>query len=313
VVHNIGKDPALPDVEERVAKIPHSALNDDPRTHAHLRGIRRLLDGYPGERMAVGEVFLLDTEKVAAYFGDGDELPLCFNFPPLFAPWEAPRWRECIESAARCFDPKDAWPAWVLSNHDFPRHRTRYGSETRARAAAVLLLGLRGTPFLYMGEELGLEDAVIPPERVVDPGGRDGCRAPLPWTRSPGHGWPADPWLPFPPDAAARNVEAQREDPGSMLHLYRRLIAARRASPALNAGSLELLPAPDGVLAWRREVERDVRCVVVNFTPQPAELELEGPWRIEVASDGSGEGTGFDGTLAPDRALVLALIPPATE
>jgi alpha-glucosidase len=73
----------------------------------------------------------------------------------------------------------------VLSNHDNPRHRTRYGTEGRARAAAVLLLGLRGTPFLYAGEELGLADAEVPSERVLDPGGRDGCRAPLPWDDSP--------------------------------------------------------------------------------------------------------------------------------
>jgi glycosidase len=84
----------------------------------------------------------------------------------------------------------------------------------------VLLLTLRGTPFLYMGEELGLENAAVPPERMVDPGGRDGCRAPFPWLRAPGHGWRGEPWLPFPPDASARSVEAQREDPASVLHLY---------------------------------------------------------------------------------------------
>ena len=102
----------------------------------------------------------------------------------------------------------------MLSNHDNPRHRTRYGSEARARAAAVLLLTLRGTPFLYAGEELGLEDAVVPPERVVDPGGRDGCRAPIPWTAAPGHGWPAEPWLPWPPepDAAQRRGPAGHGD-----------------------------------------------------------------------------------------------------
>ena len=100
-----------------------------------------------------------------------------------------------MEGVGREFEAVDAWPTWVLSNHDQPRHRTRYGSEARARAAAVLLLGLRGTPFLYQGEELGLEDAVIPEQRRVDPGNRDGCRAPMPWDAKPRHGWPADPWL----------------------------------------------------------------------------------------------------------------------
>jgi alpha-glucosidase len=310
VVHNVGKDPALRDVEERLAPIPHSALNDDPRTHEHLRGIRKLLDAYPGDRMAVGEVFLLQTERVAAYYGDGDELQLCFNFPPLFAAWDAASWRRCVDEAVRHFDPVGGWPTWVLSNHDFPRHRTRYGSEARARAAAVLLLGLRGTPFLYMGEEMGLEDAQVPPERVVDPGGRDGCRAPLPWTRAAGHGWStaaAPPWLPFPPDAGARCVEAQREDPASMLHLYRRLLAARRASPALSLGDFHWLDAPDGVLAWRRHHagEGDERMVLVNFADAPARVGAGRGATIEVASDGAGEGSRFDGSLGASQALLL--------
>src|SRR5207244_1527884 len=114
---------------------------------------------------------------------------------------------------------------WVLSNHDNPRHRTRYGgSESRARAAAVLLLTLRGTPTLYEGEELGLEDAVVPTERVVDPGGRDGCRAPIPWTASAPHGWNgAAPWLPFPPASSERSVDSTFADEASILHLYRRV------------------------------------------------------------------------------------------
>ena len=123
----------------------------------------------------------------------------------------------------------------MLSNHDNPRHRTRYGNEARARAAAVMLLTLRGTPFVYAGEELGLEDAVVPPEREVDPGGRDGSRAPIPWEPGPGHGWAGGDraWLPWPPDAdRGRDVASLQADPGSILHLYRRLLAARRASPA---------------------------------------------------------------------------------
>jgi alpha-glucosidase len=145
--------------------------------------MRTLVDGYPGDRLILGEVFLLDTERVGTYYGSGDELHLAFNFPPLFAPWSAERWRRALEDTQRWIEGR-GWPTWVLSNHDVPRHRTRYGSEDRARAALFLLLGLRGSPVLYQGEELGLEDATIPPDRVVDPGGRDGCRAPIPWTGS---------------------------------------------------------------------------------------------------------------------------------
>ncbi|MDG2307070.1 MAG: alpha-amylase family glycosyl hydrolase [Candidatus Binatia bacterium] len=306
VVHNIGKDPALLDVADRVAKIPHCALNDDPRTIEHLRGIRRLLDSYPGERMIVGEVFLMDTQKIAPYYADGAGLHLSFNFPPMFLKWKAEKWRDCLEEVAAAFDPVGAWPTWVLSNHDWPRHRTRLGSEPRSRAAALLLLTLRGTPFLYMGEELGLEDAVVPADRVVDPGGRDGCRAPLPWTRAAGHGWPDPAWLPLPPDADLRNVEAESESPDSMLQLYRRLLTARRASPALSAGDFELLDdLPRGVLGYRRSVDGDARIILINFEETAAAVGFPPDTTVEVSSDGAGEGAVFTGALDTLQAVLL--------
>ena len=246
VIHGIGRDPALPDAPYDVERVPWSSLNDHALTHEYLREIRKLIDSYPGDRMAVGEVFLLSTKKVATYYGNGDELHLSFNFPPLFAPWTADAWRRRVDRVVEELDPVGAWPTWVLSNHDNPRHRTRYGTEARARAAAVLLLTLRGTPFLYAGEELGLEDAEIPPSAKLDPGNRDGCRAPIPWDGSPEHGWAggAHPWLPWPPEPDHRNMEALQADPSSILHLYRRLLAARRASPALQTGSWAARPAP---------------------------------------------------------------------
>jgi alpha-glucosidase len=162
-----------------------------------------------------------------------------------------------------------------------------------------MLLTLRGTPFVYAGEELGLEDADVPPDRVVDPGGRDGCRAPIPWTADVGHGWPTDPWLPWPPNPGRRSVAAQRENPASMLGLARAALALRRASPALRGGTLELLDdAPDGVLAYDRAARDDRRRVWINFGPQPTPLP-EG-WRVELRSDAP------DGPLAVDAAAVLA-------
>jgi alpha-glucosidase len=310
VTHALGKDPRLPDDPPQLVGVPHSSVHDDPRTHAILRRLRRLVDGYPGERMLVGEVYLLDTSLVAAYYGHGDELHLSFNFPPLYAPWDAAAWRDEIARAEAEFGPRGAWPTWVLSNHDNIRHRTRYGSEERARAAAVLLLTLRGTPFLYAGEELGLQDAFIPPDRVVDPGGRDGCRAPLPWDATPGHGWATtDPWLPWPPSPETDNAEVERLDPSSMLHLYRRLLRARRASPALLGGDIELLAAPEGVLAYERRLAGDRRVVVVNFLDDAVDFDLDASlgasWTLEVASDGSGEGAPYGGTLGGSTALLL--------
>jgi alpha-glucosidase len=306
VVHCIGKDPALPSVVPERAKIPYCALNEHESTHARLRTIRELIDAWPGERVMVGEVAVPWTDVVARHYGANDELHLAFNFPPIFAPWEAEAWRERIEQTRGELDPRDAWPTWVLSNHDNRRHRTRYGSEARARAAAVLLLTLRGTPFLYAGEELGLEDAVIPPARVRDPGGRDGCRAPLPWNADPGHGWGArEPWLPWPPDAAQRSVAALRADPASILHLYRRLLALRRASPALRLGEFRWLPAPAGVLAFERRCGED-RCVVaINFGGTDARAPLGAGLRIALASNGSCEGAAYAGRIGADEALVL--------
>jgi len=195
----------------------------------------------------------------------------------------------------------------VLSNHDVPRHRTRYGgSEARARAAAVALLTRRGTPFLYAGEELGLEDAVVPPERVVDPGGRDGCRAPIPWTPAPDHGWgTTDPWLPWPPEPDVRNAEVARADAGSIANLYRRLLGARRTSPALHQGDLTLLDTPDEVVGWRRTLDEDQRIVLVGFRCGDDTVPLDGDWLVEIASDGTGEGEPFSGRLADDHAVLL--------
>jgi alpha-glucosidase len=305
VVHGLGKDPRLPDLPPELAAIPVSALNEHEATHGWLREIRRVLDRYPGDRVLVGEVWLLLSRTHPRYFGAGDQLHLLFELPMAVAtPWEASAWRERVADVAARLDPIGAWPTWVLSNHDVPRHRTRFGSEAAARAAAVLLLTLRGTPFLYQGEELGLEDAAVPRQRRLDPGGRDGCRAPIPWDGTAGHGWPTTPWLPWPRDPGRTNAEHLRADAGSILHLYRRLLARRRASPALQAGALRLLDSPPDVVAFERTADADRRIVLVNFAGQPQACAARG--RIDVASDGAGEGEPYPGTLGPGQAVILA-------
>jgi alpha-glucosidase len=310
VVHCVGKSPDLPDAPEDLAGLPACIFDYRPGTHVHLRSMRQLLDSYPDDRVLIGETAIYDRERMVSYYGDGDQLSLAFNFLALHAPWRADAWRAEIAAASELHDRVGAWPTWVLSNHDIPRQRTRYGTDARARAAAVLLLTLRGTPFLYAGEELGLEDAEIPPERVVDPGGRDGCRAPFPWTAALDHGWGPQPWLPFPPDAAERSVEATDGDPASMLEHYRRLLTLRRSVPALHRGDMELLDAPEGVLRWRRwmrgapkgapaEVE-----VWINFTDQEvAEAVPDGRWIGGTALPGSEPDAGTP--LGPDEARIV--------
>ena len=149
--------------------------------------MRKLVDAYPGDRLILGEVYLLSTRLVAEYYGAGDELHLAFNFPPLYTPWDAGLWRRRVARTHELIDDRGAWATWVLSNHDNVRHRTRYGTEERARAALFLLLGLRGSPVLYAGEEIGLEDAYVPPRagrrsrwtrRVPGPDPVDRCARP---------------------------------------------------------------------------------------------------------------------------------------
>jgi alpha-glucosidase len=301
VIHLIGKDPDLPDDPPHLIGTGRAGFHDDEHTYDHVRGIRRVLDDYPG-RLMVGEINLDDPARVATYVGP-DHLHLGFHFGLLGAPWDPDAWRAVIRDVDRAFT--GTWPTWVLGNHDQPRLATRYGSEARARAAAVALLSLGGVPFVYAGDELGLEDAEVAPSQVVDPGGRDGCRAPIPWTSEPGHGWPSPPWLPFPPDATHRNAAAQRDDRGSMLHLYRDLLAHRRGAPALVRGSQELLDLHEGVVAIHRGHPDGDRLVLVNLTPRSAEVEVPGPWDVAIASDRSGEDAAFTGTILADQALLL--------
>ena len=305
VVHLIGKDEALPDQPEELAGRDLVGVHDHPATHALLRRIRTVLDSYPGHRAMVGEVNLGSAPLLAPYYGAGDELHMVFNFTLLRAAWRAESWAETIAASEQALEGDALWPVWVLSNHDEPRHRTRYGgSEARARVAAMVLLTLRGTPFLYAGEELGLEDAPVGDAERVDPAGRDGCRAPIPWTSGDGHGWPVRPWLPWPPDRMARSVEAQRAGADSILHLYRRLLAARRASDALQAGSWSRLDGPPDVLAYERGAA-DPRRVLANFADEPAELPLEGRWIVDVATSAQREGKLYDGRLAAVEAVVV--------
>jgi alpha-glucosidase len=331
VLHTIGKYPDLPDDPPAVAGIPHCALNDVPVTHDRVRSIRSLIDSYADERLLVGEIYLMTTEAIASYYGDGDEVHMAFNFPALYAPWSAERWRSSIEESEATLGARNAWPTWVLSNHDNPRHRTRYDlaaqrrgedavttarrSEARARAAAVLLLTLRGTPFLYQGEELGLLDSEIAPEQVVDPGGRDGCRGPLPWDGTDGHGWPtgsggATPWLPLPPESDRRNRASQQADPDSMLHLYRRLLALRKARPELGDGELRLLDAPEGLLAFQRRSANGAAHVLINMTDSTIVLDeslVPSGARLLLASDTPEPGSDAPGVISADQAIVLSV------
>lgn len=283
---------------------------DQPEVHDIIRGFRRVIDEYD-DRVMVGEVWPHSNQSLALYLRP-DELQQAFNFRFLFCPWEAARFRAQVEEIERIL-PVGSWPTWTLSNHDFARHITRHeqGASTaaRARLAAVMLLALRGTPFLYYGEELGMPNVSIAREQWRDPVGRDGCRTPMQWSAAPGGGFTSSktPWLPLG-DCAAVNVARQMDDPHSMLSFYRRAIRVRRASPALTAGMIRVIEqSPTDCLAFVREAPASRAMVALNFTDEPREIEVPAG-RILLSSDPGrdpGRTTLGKFRLAPDEAIVI--------
>jgi alpha-glucosidase len=258
-----------------------------PDTHGVYRDVRRLLDAFSAERprVSIGEIHLFDLREWVSYYGaELDELHMPFNFTLLGIPWTAQAVRRTVEAMEAAL-PRGAWPNWVLGNHDEDRIAARIGEEA-ARGAMLLLLTLRGTPTLYYGDELGMTNVPIPPERVRDPWGekvpglglgRDPERTPMAWDGGPNAGFTAagvEPWLPLGPDAATRNVAAQQADGASMLALTRRLLEVRRAHPALHRGTYRGVEAPEGVLAFERRHGDDRVRVLLSFedrnVPAPA-------------------------------------------
>jgi len=204
-------------------------------------------------------------------------------------PWRADAFRESIEQFTR-LSTSVAWPTWLLENHDHGRVPSRYAdgpepNERRGRVAMMLVLALRGTAFLFQGEELGLPDAEIPADRIVDVDGRDPERAPIPWRRpsevGPGAGFTTgEPWLPLVADAESLCVEAQEGDSGSSLTFTQRLLCLHRDSDTLQHGTQRFVDADPGVLAFIREHNGARMLVALNFTSAPATVDL-----------GGGEGT----------------------
>ncbi len=270
-IAKIAKDPLLRDHTHA----PRRHDEDWETIHEHLRGIRRVIDEYD-DRMIVGEVALQDLHRVVGYLESGDQLHLAHNFVFIDQAWDAETYATSIADFEALAE-ETAWPAWFLANHDNPRPASRFDhdglGQQRARAILIMLYALRGTPFIYQGEELGLPDAPIPPERVVDVDGRDPERAPIPWTPDePGYGFTTgEPWLPF----VGRGRDAQRPDAGERpaLHPQPRAHAsrtcappARRCRPARRARST---PAPAcspgranarGRRCWPRSTSPPERC-----------------------------------------------------
>jgi alpha-glucosidase len=288
-IHKIAKDPLLRDH----VGAPHRHDEDWETIHERLRGIRRVVDEYE-DRMVVGEVALQDLHRIVGYLESGDQLQLAHNFVFVDLPWDAEAFRTSIDDFEALAD-RTAWPAWFLENHDKPRVASRFGPGP-ARAAAVMLYALRGTPFVYQGQELGLPDSEIPPDRVVDVDGRDPERTPIPWEPGPGAGFTTgEPWLPVDD---AYNAREQAGDPRSSLSLFRRAAALRRELPELQSGSQRTVEAGPDVLGWLRDERIHV---AVNFAGEARPLEAQGTLLLSSDPDGTGE------RLGPHEAVILRL------
>lgn len=311
-----------------------------PETHEIVAEMRSLLDGYTGERLLIGEIYL-PIDELVRYYGSGvpeakenehdltnaaitsprlNGAQLPFNFHLIQTPWRA----DAIARLIRDYEaalPPGAWPNWVLGNHDQTRLATRVG-EAQARVAAMLLLTLRGTPTMYYGDELGMKDGVIPPSEVQDPAeknqpgigmGRDPQRTPMLWDGSANAGFTTGrPWLPIGADFAGQTVGAERGDAGSMLSLYRTLLRLRREHRALSCGDVYGVKPSDEsdspVLVYRRTDGEERIKVLLNLSAEPQIVSCP-PGRVLVSTEAGREGREISGDvkLGANEGVVVVL------
>ncbi|HUF52731.1 MAG TPA: alpha-amylase family glycosyl hydrolase [Dehalococcoidia bacterium] len=327
VIYHMIKDdqwrdnPPNPDWEE--GENPYRRLHavysiDQPEIMDVVREMRAVVDEY-NERVLIGEVYL-PIDRLMAYYGeqlDGVHLP--FNFALLLTRWQAPRIRAVIDTYEGALPP-GAWPNWVLGNHDRPRVASRVGDE-QAPVAAMLLLTLRGTPTLYYGDEIGMPNVDVPPDKVVDPPGitlgigRDPERTPMQWdaSRNAGFTEAAEPWLPVSANYIDQNVEAQRDDAHSILTLHRRLLELRRSSDALQTGSYAPVETEGGgdIIAFTRKSDGEGFLIILNLGPDPQALDLDptNTGRIALSTHLDREGDIVSGSagLRANEGLIMRL------
>lgn len=288
---------------------------DQPGLLELHRRWRQLVEPYGA--LLVGEMGLADPSALARFVGGGG-LDLCFWFEPMEIAWGPESIRAALETASTTS--RDV--AWVQGSHDRPRAATRFGGgdtgRARSLALAVLLAGLPGMPFLYQGEELGLEEGLVLPEEARDPIsrragehdlGRDGCRTPIPWQWERGLGFTSAKraWLPFGGRTAADTVAVQRADPTSMLHRYRRLLHVRRELPEVGEAGLEWLAGLESIVAYRRGPV----LLAANCGEQPETVDLpEGGWSVAYDTGGLDGGPAVSPIeLQPGAARILVTRP----
>lgn len=261
-----------------------------PENHQVIKEIRQIIDEYE-ERVLIGETFIDNRlyESIIFYGVNNDELHLPFTFEFPFSPWYPGYLQQEIVKKELITPPK-AWPTYFLDNHDIPRHLSRWIECSLctnplgiAKAAAAILLTVRGTPILYYGQEIGMVDNLdIPPEKIQDkaiiksqpgesPPPRDGARTPMQWNDSVNAGFSfgkqVEPWLPINQNYPEVNVTQELKNPDSILNFYRQLIKARKTSEALRIGTWRtLIHYPYEHLAYFRETPKERVLMLINFS-----------------------------------------------
>ena len=295
----------------------HLYDRSQPETLAFIARLRTLTDAYDA-RMMVGEIEDEDAlARQIEYTNGPDRLHTAYSFYLLRQRALTPA---VIAEAMAGWDGAAGWPSWSLSNHDVPRAATRVAGDepARARQALAILLLLRGTIFLYQGEELGLPDAHVPFEKLRDPEairfwprgvGRDGARTPVPWTRRGGFSTNADPWLPIDPRHLEHAVDVQELVDDSLLAFTRRLIALRRAHAALRAGAWRLLRADEAILAFERVGEEEVFLCAFNLSPAQRAFTRAGLAQMEPIESGLEAARAGDELSLPAWGGAILLRP----
>jgi len=284
MISNIMKLFSLPELQVRKYN------QHQQETHNVLKGFRQIFDSYPA-KTSIGEIVADDPALIATYYGqNNDELHMNFYFELLHCRFKARSFRRCIDLWEKAL-PDGAWPAYTLSNHDVTRVISRYDNDgqgdRKARLLLMLLLTLRGTPFIYYGEEVGMKEARLPGHDLKDPvgrkwyplhRGRDGCRTPMQWDADKYGGFTGvEPWLPVGPDHEKYNVEMQQNNSGSLLNLTRNLIRIRKNMPALLEGRYlsQVDQIPADCFVFIRETEHQRLLIALNFSSTEKKVILK--------------------------------------
>ncbi|MGB0920123.1 MAG: alpha-amylase family glycosyl hydrolase [Alphaproteobacteria bacterium] len=288
----------------------HTHTTHQPETFEIIKQMRAVAEEYD-DRCIIGEVFA-DIDTLMRYYGDNlDACHLPFNFGLTVGRWQFDKIVAFIQ-AYEAGLPQGAWPNWVLGNHDQPRIATRAGID-QAALAQMLLLTLRGTPTLYYGDELGMENVELPLEFVNDPAatdgelrnpGRDPERTPMQWDAGKHAGFTtSSPWLPVGADADTRNVKVQSGDEKSMLSLVKQLLALRKAEADLSVGDFKFISADEEVLVYERG---DKHRIALNFGASEKTLPASGTITLNTLLDRKGEKVDGALTLRGNEGVILA-------